>query len=379
MVIGIDISSIPYGTGVSNYTVNLVRHLLKIDKTNTYKLFFTSFRQPLPDEVKLWQKLPQVQLYRYYFPPTFFEILWNRLHIFPLEFFIGKCDVFHTWDWTQPPAINAKTVTTVHDFVPFLFPETQHQRIISVFKRKFFWAAQVNDHFICVSQNTRQDLLHLFPQLNPQKVTIIPEAAEDKYINFYHLNPSEKKSKITKVKQLYDLKNYVLAIGTREPRKNLPRLIEAFIEYKKIHPQSVTELVIAGKYGWGDDVNHLKNPFIKILGYVPDREIAPLLAGAICLCYPSLYEGFGLPPLNALTLGVPLIISNTSSLREIAGNAAILIDPTKIIDIALALDKIITSPSFRLTLSRRGLKQSAKFSWDNTAKLTLSVYEKLCS
>jgi glycosyltransferase involved in cell wall biosynthesis len=296
----------------------------------------------------------------------------------PLEFFIGKCDVFHTWDWTQPPAISAKTVTTVHDFVPFLFPETQHSLIIAVFKRKFFWAAQVNDLFICVSQNTRQDLLRLFPKLNPLKIVTIPEAAEDKYINFYHLNPSEKKSKITKVKQLYDLKNYVLAIGTREPRKNLPRLIEAFIEYRKTHPQSNTELVIAGKYGWGDDVSHLKNPFIKILGYVPDREIAPLLAGAICLCYPSLYEGFGLPPLNALTLGVPLITSHTSSLHEVAGNAAILIDPTKINEIVSALDKIITNPSLRLTLSRRGLKQSAKFSWDKTAKMTLAVYEKLC-
>lgn len=379
MIIGIDISSIPYGTGVSNYTISLVRHLLKIDKINTYKLFFTSFRQPLPDEVKLWQKLPQVRLYHYHLPPTFFEILWNRLHIFPLELFVGKCNIFHTWDWTQPPAITAKTVTTVHDFVPFLFPETQHQRIISVFKRKYFWAAQVNDHFICVSQNTRQDLLRLFPKLNPQKITTIPEAAEDKYVNFYNLSLLEKKSKITKVKQLYDLKNYCLAIGTREPRKNLQRLIEAFIEYKKFHPQSVTELVIAGKYGWGDDVNHLKNPFIKILGYVPNREIAPLLAGATCLCYPSLYEGFGLPPLNALTLGIPLITSNTSSIREIAGNAAVFVDPTKIDDIVLALNKVISNQSLRSTLSRRGLKQSAKFSWDNTAKETLKVYENLCT
>jgi glycosyltransferase involved in cell wall biosynthesis len=379
MIIGIDISSIPYGTGVSNYTINLVRHLLKTDKINTYKLFFTSFRQPLPEEVKLWRKLPRIRIYHYHLPPTFFEILWNRLHIFPLELFVGKCDVFHTWDWTQPPAISAKTITTVHDFVPFLFPETQHQRIISVFKRKYFWAAQVNDLFICVSQNTRHDLLRLFPKLDPQRITTIPEAAEDKYLNFVHQSPSEKKLKIAKVKQLYDLKNYCLTIGTREPRKNLPRLIEAFIKYRKLNPKSNMELVIAGKYGWGNDINHLKNPFIKILGYVPDREITSLLAGATCLCYPSLYEGFGLPPLNALTLGIPLITSNSSSLREVAGNAAIFVDPTKTNDIVLALNKIISSQTLRSTLSRRGLKQSAKFSWDNTAKETLKVYEKLCS
>lgn len=378
MIIGIDISSIPYGTGVSNYTANLVRHLLKIDKINTYKLFFSSFRQPLPPEIKLYQKQPNVRIYHYHYPPTFFEILWNRLHILPLELFVGKCDVFHTWDWTQPPAINAKTVTTVHDFVPFLFPETQHQRIIKTFKRKFFWASQVNDLFICVSQNTQADLLRLFPKLPKQKIITIPEASEDKYLNFNSLPSADKKQKIDKVKKLYDLKNYVLAIGTREPRKNLNRLIEAFIQYKKQNPKSTTQLAIAGKYGWGEDVNHLKHPYIKILGYIPDREIAALLAGSICLCYPSLYEGFGLPPLNALTVGIPVITSNISSLPEVTGNAAILIDPTKTENITHALSKILSSSSLRQTLSKRGFKQAANFSWDKTAKLTLNAYQKLC-
>jgi glycosyltransferase involved in cell wall biosynthesis len=379
MIIGIDISAIPYGTGVSSYTSNLVRHLLKIDKNNTYKLFFSSFRQPLPSDIKPLLKLPNVKLYHYHLPPTFFEILWNRLHIFPIEFFIGKCDVFHTWDWTQPPALSAKTVSTVHDFVPFLFPETQHQRIIATFKRKFFWASLVNDLFICVSQNTQTDLLRLFPKLDKSKITIIPEAPEDKYLNFYSLSEIEKKNKISQVKKIYDLKNYCLAIGTREPRKNLKKLIESFIEFKKLNPSSSYELAIAGKYGWGEDVNHLKNPFIKILGYIPDKDIAPLLSGATCLCYPSLYEGFGLPPLNALTLGVPVITSNISSLPEVAGNAAILIDPTQKSDILHALNRVLKSPSLRRTLSRRGLKQSSKFSWDNTAKLTLQAYKKICS
>jgi len=379
MVIGIDISSIPYGTGVSSYTINLVRHLLKIDKINHYKLFYCSLRQPLNPEVKLWGKLPNVKIYHYHLPPTFFEILWNRLHILPIELFIGKCDVFHTWDWTQPPAMSAKTVTTVHDFVPFLFPETQHQKIITVFKRKFFWASIVNDLFICVSQNTKLDLLRLFPRLDHNRIVTIPEAPEDKYINFYQLKSEDKKNKISKIKKMYDLKNYVLAIGTREPRKNLKRLIEAFISYKKINPKTTVELAIAGKYGWGEDVSHLKHPYIKILGYIPDREIAALLAGATCLCYPSLYEGFGLPPLNALTLGIPVITSNISSLPEVTGSAAILIDPLDTNSIISALTKILKSPSFRHTLSKRGPVQSSKFSWDNTAKLTLSAYNKLCS
>ena len=167
MIIGIDISSIPYGTGVSNYTLELTKNLIKIDKTNIYKLFFSSLRQPLPPEIKKLKKYTNVKIYHFKLPITFLEILWNKLHIFPIEFFIGKCDIFHTSDWTQPPAKKAKLITTVHDLTPFLYPQWSNQKIISTHTQKMKLATKYCSHFICVSKNTQKDLLKLFPKIKP--------------------------------------------------------------------------------------------------------------------------------------------------------------------------------------------------------------------
>lgn len=376
MIIGIDICSIPYGTGVSNYTLNLVRHLVKIDKKNFYKLFFCSLRQPLPIEISKLASLPNVKIYHYHLPPTLFEILWNKLHIMPIEFFIGKCDVFHTWDWTQPPTIWAKTITTVHDFVPFLFPDKQHARTIQVFKQKLHWASRECSHFICVSKNTQHDLLRLFPKISHQQISVIYEAPEDRYLRFTKLSLTSKNKKLKAISSQYGLDKYVLAVGTREPRKNLDRLISAFILYKKKNPNSKVELAISGKYGWGQDVSSLDKS-IKILGYIPDKDIVALYAKAVCLAYPSLYEGFGLPVLNAMVVGTPVITSNISSMPEVAEKSAVYIDPTSTQNIAESIEKVIKNTKLRQRLTQHGLAQSKKFSWTKAAQETLRVYDAI--
>jgi glycosyltransferase involved in cell wall biosynthesis len=370
MIIGIDVSAIPYGTGVSNYTLNLVRHLLRLDKTNTYKLFYSSLRQPLPQEINELTARKNVIIYHFRLPPTFLEFIWNQLYLLPIEVLIGKCDIFHTWDWYQPPSFKAKIVTTVHDLVPFLYPQWQHQKTISVFNRKFIQATKHPTHFISVSQNTKTDLLKLFPQINTKNITVIYEAAEDKY----HPQPQ---AKITKVKKIYGLDSFVLAQGTREPRKNLHRLIKAFINFKKHHPHTKTELAITGKYGWGNDITHPKHPYIKILGYIPEKDMPSLHAAAICLAYPSLYEGFGLPLVKSLKVGTPVITSNISSLPEVVGKAGILINPTSTAQITKAITEIVTKPSLRQLLKTKGFTQSKKFSWTKVARQTLSLYQSL--
>lgn len=377
MIIGIDISSIPYGTGVSNYTLNLVRHLVKIDPTNKYKLLYYSLRQPLPAEIRQLAEKSNVTIYHYRFPPRLVELIWNQLHIFPLELFIGKCDVFHTWDWTQPPAFKAKLVSTVHDLVPFLFPEYQHKRTISTFNRKMELVAREKTHLICVSQNTQNDLFKLFPQIDPDLTKVIFEAAEDKYDQFYKLSLSEKKKKEAVIHHQYGLNHFILAQGTREPRKNLDRLVEAFISYKQKHPASRVELAITGKYGWGSDVNTPITQSIKILGYIPEKDMVALHSAAICLVYPSLYEGFGLPLIKSMKVGTPVITSNASSLPEIVGNAAILVNPNSSQDIASAIEKVLKSSILRTNLSRKGIKQAKKYSWTITAAETLKFYQSL--
>jgi glycosyltransferase involved in cell wall biosynthesis len=370
MIIGIDVSAIPYGTGVSSYTLNLVRHLLRIDKTNIYKLFFSSLRQPLPPEIQELKGKKNVKVFHFRLPPTFLEVIWNQLYVLPIELFIGKCDVFHTWDWYQPPSLNAKIVTTVHDLIPFLYPQWQHPKTITTFKRKFNQATRHPTSFICVSQNTRTDLLKLFPNINSKNITIIYEAAEDKYC-------PQTKDKIQKVKKIYGLNSFILAQGTREPRKNLDRRIKAFIKFKELHPQNQTELAITGKYGWGQDITHPQHSYIKILGYIPEKDMPSLHSAALCLAYPSLYEGFGLPVIKSLKVGTPVITSNTSSLPEVAGNATILVNPTSVKEITLALTKIITQSNLRQQLKSISLAQAKKFSWTITARQTLSLYQSL--
>jgi glycosyltransferase involved in cell wall biosynthesis len=377
MIIGIDISSIPYGTGVSNYTINLVRHLLKIDKINQYKLLFYSLRQSLPPEIKTLSKQTNVKLYHYHLPPSLITFFWNQLHWLPVELFIGKCNIFHTWDWNQPPTFKSRTVTTIHDFVPILYPESQHPKTVSNFATKMALSQKECSHFICVSKNTQNDLFKLYPQISHQLSSVIYEAAENKYDQFLRLNKTEKLQKINAIHHQYDLKNYVLSQGTREPRKNLGRLIKAFIRYKKHFPKSKIELAISGKYGWGQDIDHLKNPYIKILGYIPEKDLPALHAGATILAYPSIYEGFGLPVIKSMKVGIPVLTSSTSCLGEIAGNAAVLINPQSTQSIYLGLTKILNHSTIRRNLAKKGLIQSKKFSWIKTATDTLKLYNQL--
>lgn len=377
MIIGIDVSSTAYGTGVSNYTINLVRHLLKNDRNNSYKLFFSSLRRPLPESIAQLSRYQNVKIYHHRYPPTLLSFLWNRLHILPIEFFIGKCDLFHTSDWTQAPTIWAKSLTTVHDLTPFLHPEWLHPKIVDTHHRKMYWAAKECRFLICVSQNTRKDLLRLFPQIDPSRCPLIYEAAEDKYSQFLKLKPELINKKKGSIEKLYGLKKYILAQGTREPRKNLPRLIEAFNLYLQKYPHSKIELAIAGKYGWGQDILHHKNPHIKILGYIPEKDMVSLHAAALFLAYPSLYEGFGLPVIKSMKVGVPVITSNTSSMPEITGKSAILVNPESVQDLYKAITKLSNSSQLRQKMAKEALVQSAQFSWDKCALDTLNVYRQV--
>lgn len=379
MIIGIDISSIPYGTGVSNYTLNLVRNLIKIDKKNTYKLFFSSLRRPFPEDLLYLKKYQNVKFFHYKFPLTLLEIIWNRLRIFPIELFIGPCDVFHTSDWTQPPTLKAKTISTVHDLTPFTHPQWHVSKTIQAHSNKMYWATKKCFKFVCVSENTKNDLLKIFPLIDPKKICVIYEAAEDKYSKFLKLPLTVQKNKIETIKKQYGLSSFILAQGTREPRKNLNKLIEAFHLFKNKYPNSKIELAIAGKYGWGKDIKQTKNNSIKILGFIPEKNMVPLHASAFCLAYPSLYEGFGLPLVKAMQVGIPIITSNNSSLKEITKNCALLVNPNSAQDIAKSLEKIYKYGYLRKNLINKGLEQGHNFSWEKTAQKTLEIYEKLSS
>lgn len=338
MRVGIDISPVVYeGTGTAVYFKNLVTWLPKIGPQNDYVFFGASLRRQ--------KNLAPYTKKIFPFPPTFLDFVWNRLHVMPVERLVGKIDVWHSSDWTQPPTA-AKKVAPILDMVIYKFPESSHPQIISTQMRRLKWVKKEADRVVTISQASKKDIVEILG-IAQEKVRVVYLAAGPEF------NPD--------VKKYAHPKPYILTVGTREPRKNLDTLVAAF---QKLHDPNL-DLIIAGKYGWGKDVP----PGVVTLDFVPQKDLPGLYVGAKCFVLPSLYEGFGLPVLEALSCGTPVICGRHSSLPEVAGDAATYANVTDATDLA---NKIA-----HVRKTGRELSQAKKFSWEKTARDTLKVYEEL--
>jgi glycosyltransferase involved in cell wall biosynthesis len=333
--VGFDISQTAHTGGVATYTQNLAENLSKLsDLEMVY--FYSSLRKPYKG------KLKHVKTFR--LPPTLFEVLFNRIRNTPIEKFIGNIDIFHSSDWIQPPS-KAKKVTTVHDLVALKYPEWSHPKIAAVHKRRLHLVEEEVDMVIAVSESTKNDLLEV-SKIPKEKITVIYEAVDERF------KPKSKKE-LDEFKQKYDLPDqFVLAIGGVGERRNLKRVKEATKDYN---------LIITGE---------------TIPSLTPEEM--PLLYGAATiLLYPSFYEGFGLPVLEAMSCGIPVITSNISSLPEVGGNAALYVDPQSIVDIAGTLKDVWDDKDLKNELIKKGFDQVKKFSWERAAKETAAIYAKL--
>lgn len=362
MKIAIDVSPIVYNTGVSEYTSNLVRSLLDIDNVNEYKLFGGSFRRV--GEIKdFFASLRSTSLLNskfsaYTFPiaPSLADLIWNKLHIMPVERLVGQSDIYHSSDWSQAPS-RAIKVTTVHDLVPLLYPNESHPKIVSVHRQKLHWVKKECQAIIAPSYTTKLDLIKL--GFDENKITVIPEAPHAIY-------GVSSENSILNTKRHFNIKgDYLLAVGTA-PRKNIDRIIDS---YKKVAKESNLELVIVGySHNSQKEVNG-----VKYLGYVHEKYISDIYRGAKVLVYPSLYEGFGLPILNAYKTGIPVVTSKLGSMEEIGGGA-ILVDP---LDVTSISDGILEAINKSKQLVQKGKKIVSKYSWQETAKSTLNIYNSL--
>ena len=370
MRIGIDISQVVYGTGVSRYTSELVRYLLELDKKNQYFLFAGVWRQRKKVEnflKNLKNKGYKFQSKIVLFPPKVADFVWNRLHIFPIERFTGPLNLFHSSNWAQPPA-SCPIVTTVHDLTPLKYPQAFDKSAIVSFKRNLYWVKKQAKFIIVDSKRTRKDLIR--EGFNEEKIKVIYLGVSKKF------KPVKDKKKIEEIKKKYGIKgDYILSVGTLEPRKNTKRVIDVFTQLTAHNSQ----LVLVGKHGCGNQsksqiTNHKSQ--IIFTGFIPDTDLPSLYSGAKLFVYPSLYEGFGLPVLEAMACGCPVITSNVSSLPEVAGNAALLVNPKSTKEIKKAMEKLLTSEKLRKSLVKKGLTQAKKFSWKKTARQTLEVYKE---
>lgn len=371
--IGIDITATMYDRGVSRYTTNLVRALLKRQKVRI-TLYGSALRghSTLVEMAESLKKQAgaKAEVVIKAYPPFLYNFLWNQMSLPKLRSALPKIQVFHSWDWVQPPDKDLPLVSTIHDLAMLKFPETAHPKLKQMHKRSWKILKERNAHIIAVSRATRQDIIELlnFP---PERVHVVHEALPEEVVAIGRSLTEEICQNV--LTQLGLQRPYVLAVGTREPRKNLERLVEAWLPLK-----SDVDLVIAGEEGWdstsqGTKLHDLTE--LHLLGKVTDQQLGVLYSNAKVFAYPSLYEGFGLPLLEAFYFGASVVTSNTSSMPEIAGNAAVLVDPTSVEDIRQGIVQILSeTDQEKITRRQRMIIRQQMFSWNQAAEQTERVY-----
>jgi glycosyltransferase involved in cell wall biosynthesis len=361
--VGIDISSIPFGRGVSRYTSNVVK-ALAAQPGVTLTLFGAVGKDW--SRLKSWASdlrgRPPFRVLPV--PSTWLDKAWSWLAFLGTGHFAPDAEVIHAWEWQVPPQSEKPWVVTVHDLAHLLFPETAHPEVVRRYKSLLERVERDPlAHVIAVSNSTKNDIVRL-TSIAPERITVILEALpeEAKYV------PSE--AEVSHTLQHLDLKKpYFLFVGTSEPRKNLQRVIQAWQA-----AGSGYELVLAGAKGW-DNLPHV--PGLRELGYVEPNQLSSLYRGATALLFPSLYEGFGLPVLEAFFHDCPVITSRVSSLPEVAGEAAILVDPYAVESIAEGITQLLEStPAQKSARQKKMAQQVSKFSWDTAAEQMIQVYRK---
>lgn len=378
MKIGVDIRTLTdsHYSGVSEYTFNLVAEILKQDPESEFRLFCNSARaKRLPDF-----KAPNCQIIKYNYPNKIFNYLLQKGLAYPkIDRRLGV-DIFFM------PHFNfialspqAKLVLTVHDLSFMRYP-----RFFS--RRKNFWHKMINlkrllkrcDRVVAVSQNTKHDLIELC-QVPAEKIEVIYSGLNSR---FRVIEASD--ANLRRVKEKYDLPDkFILFLGNLEPRKNIESIISAFERLAERSELADYNLIIAGGNGWKNRQlfklwrQARERNRIKFLGYVAAEDKVYLYNLAKLFVYPSFYEGFGFPPLEAMASGTPVIASAVSSLPEVMGNAALTVDPFNLTELAEAVAEILNSEELAGKLRAAGLIQAKRFSWQEAAKKYLELFKNL--
>lgn len=352
--------------GISRYARGLISAIAEIAPTDEFILFYNRFRE----RGKTWRPTKENSIVRQiYFPRRLLQGIWDFIYWPPIEVLCGSIDLFHGLHFVLPPVRKALRVLTVHDLTYLKFPGYFADRGLNErgYRQELPRALARADAVIAVSQKTREDLVELmkFPE---ERVRVIYEGVE------HHLFAQVEGQKAAAIRKLYGLSNpyLIFLVGTPEPRKNLTRTVAAArqaaprLDLALIGPQGpLRELV-------GENIHNLI-----FTDSIPEEHLPALLSGATISLYPSLYEGFGLPVLESMACGVPVITSNRGSLPEVAGGAAILVDPENVDSIAGAISGLVRDESLQNRLKVMGKKRASEFTWQKTAAETLSLYREL--
>jgi len=293
----------------------------------------------------------------------------------------AKADIFHTPWLPIPPAYETeeevKKFITVHDLIPIIFPDFVTEDNVVQFMR-ILKSITPDTWVLCNSHSTRNDLLNYHKNIDPEKVFVTHWAASSLF------RPIHDESLISRTIAKYNVPDapYILSLSTIEPRKNIKTLLQAFRELIVQEKIKDLNLVLVGTKGWKyqEIIDFIdSNPEITsrvfFTGYIDDNDLAAVYSGAMAFVYPSYYEGFGLPPLEAMQCGVPVICSNTSSLPEVVGDAGILIDPKKIEDLIQSIFRLCADDDLRKEVSDKSVAQANRYTWKSCVNKTISIYK----
>lgn len=370
MKIAIDIREAvrPKRAGKGWYSLQIVRNLLELDKDNADVSYILYTDQPFP-EFEHFQNVTQK-----FFPPSSLRWHFRVLKDVKKE----KPDIYFAPSSFIVPALAPrwlKIVATVHDLVAWLYAGSHNVKATIIERITLPIAARRITHFTAVSENTKKDLMRKF-YIRSEKISVIPCAASDV---FFPRNQAE----IESFREKYSLpKRFFLAVGTLEPRKNFITLIQSFAQIAGEIPSDIQLIIIGGK-GWEYEeiFREVKKmgveDRVKFQGYIDEKELPLFYNAASCFVFPSLYEGFGIPPLEAMKSGCPVICSNTSSMPEVVGDAGILINPKSVSELAQAMKIVLSDEKLANDLREKGLLQAKKFSWQISASQMKSLFLSL--
>jgi glycosyltransferase involved in cell wall biosynthesis len=353
--------------GIGTYIRNLLRQLARIDQDTEYVLLCRE-----PDLGIAAQLGPN---FRGVVEPSPNYSLREQIHI-PWVLRRERPVVFHAPHYVLPPAVRCPSVVTIHDCIHLMFPQYLPNRAAHAYAKASMWAAaRRSDRILTVSEASKRDILHFF-NVEPEKIVVVYNAIDE------HFSAAPSEEQVARIRERYQLDHkFVLYVGNIKPHKNLVRLIEAFSRLRRTH-DDLKLLII------GDEISRLPalrravhrnklHKFVRFLGYLKDDTLTVLYRLASVFVFPSLYEGFGLPPLEAMASGTPVVTSNVSSLPEVTGDAAVLVDPYDPDSIGEGMRRILDDPRLAEELRIKGLQRAREFSWARSVEKTQRVYREI--
>jgi glycosyltransferase involved in cell wall biosynthesis len=372
--IGIDYTSaVRQGAGIGRYTRGLIMALAEIDRVHEYVLF-SAGRDPRGTS---WP--PNFRLRSLPLTDRHLAILWQRLRLpVPVELFTGWVQILHSPDFVLPPTLGARTVLTVHDLSFMRHPECSSPSLLAYLLRAVPRSVRRADVLLADSESTRRDLVELL-KVPEERVRVVYPGVEPRFVSEGEQHTMRQQD----VLERYGIRPpYILGLGTLQPRKNYPRLIRAYgLLRRRYHVPH--QLVIGGGRGWlheqiDETIRQTRlHEDVRLIGYVADEDLPALYRAADVFAFPSLYEGFGIPVLEAMGCGTPVVTSMVSSLPEVAGKAALMVPPEDVEALAQAMWQLMSDQALRNDLVRRGYEQVKRFTWRQSAGKLLDIYSHI--